>query len=708
MVMVRKHLIIGAVLAVVAITFVVVYNTTPQYDAHSLVILDQRQNKIVDVNSVLSGLTTDDPTTIENQLEILRSRNLMLRVIDKLGLEKRPPLPPSPPSPLSHLRAAIDPRNWRDEPVVSKTLAELKADRRESLISQLLGGETVTSLGRSSTLEISYRSSDPHEAAERANAIADAYVEDQLAAKFQATQKTSQWLADRLQELSTQMQTVDVQVQQYKAEHNITESSTGGSVLDQQLAQLNGQLVTARSDLAEAQAKYAQAKQLQASGKAQDIAQIFQSGMISQLRSQQAELLRQKAQFLTTFGPKHPKMLDLESQLKDIDVKLNDEVNRVIATVANDVTVASAHVQSLQSSLAAVEQQEGQQRKDGVQLTELQARSASAHQLYNDFLSKFKETQSQETIQTPDSRVISRATIPSVPATPNKTRDLEIAVAGGLILGFLLAMGAERLDGGIQTVPQLEHLINLSVLSTLPELSKRRRNSSAAADYVVDKPLSAFAEGVRGLQMGILHSNVDKRPKVILVTSSVPDEGKTTVALTLARISARGNKRVLLIDCDLRRPSIAKAINAKIQTNGLLNVLSGEVSLDDALVQDPRSAVQCLLSLRVPSNPADVLGSTAMERLINRVRAEFDFVIIDSAPLLPVNDTKNLADLIDTIAFVVRWEKTRRQAIVDAARQLTDISANVAGAVIARADIKRYRYYTYGQKYSAYNKYYNE
>ena len=708
MVMVRQRLIIGTVLAVVALTMVAVYNTTPQYDARSLVLLDQRQNKVVDVDAVVSGLE-NDPTSIENQLEILRSRNLMLHVITKLGLEnKAAQTPPKPPSLYSQVLHNANPLTWLQKPPPPQTASQLKGERRENLINELLGSETVTSIGRSSALQITYRSSDPKEAADIANAIADAYVEDQLTAKFEATQKTSQWLADRLQELSAQMQSVDVAVQEYKAANNITETPGGGSVLDQQLGQLDAQLVTARSDLAEAQAKYAQARQLQASGKAEDIAQIFQSGMIAQLRSQQAELLRQKAQYLTTFGPLHPKMLDLESQLKDIDVKINGEVNRVVATVANDVAIANAHVQSLQASLAQLESQTSQESKAEVKLTELQARSTSAHQLYEAFLAKFKETQGQEGIQTPDSRVISRAVVPHVPSVPNKTRAVEIAIAGGLLLGLLLAMGAERLDGGVQTVQQLENLISLPVLSTVPELAGVGRAAKQVADRVVEKPLSAFAEAMRGLQMAILHSNVDHRPKAILVTSSVPDEGKTTVALSLARVSARVNKKVLLIDCDLRRPSIAKLLGIEPKTNGLLNVLSGEKTLEESLIPDPRSSVQCLLSLRVPSNPADVLGSAAMERLLNRLKQDWDFIILDSAPLLPVNDTKILTDLVDTVAFVVRWEKTRRQAIADAARMLADLSAPVAGAVITRTDIRRYRYYSYGHNYYAYNKYYND
>ena len=744
---VRQRLIIGTALAVIAITLIVVFTTTPLYDAKAFVLLDQRQNKVVDVDAVLSGLATD-PTSVENQLQILRSRSLMSHVIDKLKLDQQVVTINTQGSPsqakgatpdlisyinplnwfgtpattnnadqspiafrgaLSDVFHYFNPVNWFRAPAVTNNLERLKAERREGLINGLLGAETVTILGRSSAIQITYRSSDPQKAADTANAIADSYVEDQLNAKFDATQKTSQWLADRLQQMSTQMQGADAAVQEYKAEKNINQTATGGSVLDQQLAQLNAQLITARSDLAVAQANYSQVRQLQANGQAEEVAQVFQSGMIQQLSTQQAELLRQKAQYLTMYGPRHPKMLDIESQLRDVASKINEEVKRVVETVANNVAVANAHAQSLAASLENLESKNRVQSNDEIKLTQLQAQSTSAHQLYDAFLGKFKETQGQEDIQTPDSRIISSAIVPTTPAVPDKTRAAELAVAGGLLLGFLFALLAERLDGGVRTADQVERLIGLPVLSTLPELTGSAKSNKQAADRVLDKPMSSFAEAFRGLQIGIKLSNVDRPPKVILVTSSMPDEGKTTVALSLARIAARGDQKVLLIDCDLRRPSVADALGLATEANSLVDVLSGVAPFKVRLLQDPRSTVQCLLTSRIKGNPPDLLGSEAMVQLLAGVKAAFDLVIIDSAPLLPVNDTKTLARLVDTVAFVVRWEKTPRAAIANAARILMDLGAPVAGIVMARADSKRYHYYNYGYhsyNYDSYHKYY--
>ncbi len=708
MVQVRKYVILGTALAIVVAAAIYVFRMTPLYDASAYVMLDQRQNKVVDVDAVLSGLPTD-PTSLENQLQILRSRSLMSHVVDKLRLDDGRLSQPAAFDLTASILYYLNPSHWFEAPPATKTKDELAQERRNGIINGLLGSETVTGIGRSSAMQITFRSADPEKSAAYANAIADAYVEDQLNAKFEATQKASQWLADRLQQLQNQMQAADAAVQQYMAENNITETSAGGSMIDQQMGQLNSQLVTARAALAEAQARYSRVRALQASGQAEDVAQVFQSGMIGQLRQQQADLLRQKAQLLTVFGPRHPKMLDVESQLRNVDAKIAEEVKRVVETVANEVAVASAQVNSLQASLGQIEGRSSVENKARIKLTELRARSTAVHQLYDAFLGKFKEVQGQEGIQAPDARVISRAVVSGTPAVPNTIRTLEIAAVLGLLAGLAVAYLLERLDTGIRTTAQVETLLGVPVLTTLPELKGVAKSGEQAADRIIDKPLSAFSEAMRGLQMSLTLSNVDRAPKVILITSSVPDEGKTTVALSLARIIARSDKKVVLIDGDLRRPSVANAIQLPPVEHSLTELLSGQTTLDKCLVKDPRSNVMILPTTKVTGNPPDLMASTAMEKMIAALRSTFDAVVIDSAPLLPVNDTKVLARLVDTVVFVVRWEKTERKAVASAARSLADVKAPVAGVVLTRADATRYRYYSYGyNSYYNYNKYYSD
>ena len=719
---VRWPIVFGTALIVTALTALSVYRMTPLYTANALVILDSQQNQRVNSTALASRGEQLDyyyaPSLIENQVQILYSRVLAGRVIDKLQLDKDPKFNPPPPLPDANNKAEdgglailhrIDPRKWiAQQPRVSILTDEQHTkNERDALIDRVLGGLSARSRGRSTAIEISYVDPDPGRAVQIANALADAYVEDQLNSKYDASQKATQWLSERIQTLADQVRNADVAVQQYKAENNLTDTN-GTSVADQQLSALNGQLIVARSELAEQEAKYSRVVELQKAGHAEDISQVVASPLINALRGQETELLKKEADYSSRYGPRHPRMLDLESEKRNLLGKINEEVQRVVETVSNDVVVTRARVKSLETSLAQATGRSTGDNRARIRLKELEANAASNHAMHDAFLGRFKESQGQEGIQAPDSRIISPAVMPGGPSAPNTRMAMELAGGAGLILGFLLALLVERLDSGFRTTSQIEKTLGLPVLATIPEIAWGGKSAQSATDRVVDKPMSSFAEAIRGLQMGLLLSNVDKPPKVVLVTSAVPGEGKTTVAVSLARLAARSGKKVIVIDCDLRRPATAKALGINKYDKGLVEVLTGEKSLDQCLEKDPRSSMHILPVKLKTGNPPDLLGSNAMEKLINGLKASYDLVVIDSAPLLPVHDTRILARLVDAALFVVRWEKTPRDAAKNATRILADSHAPVTGIVLTRANAKRFRYYSYGyQSYYSYNKYYS-
>ena len=704
----RHRIILGTALIVVALTTIALFRLTPLFTGNALVMLDQRQNKVADVDAILSGLPTD-PTSIENQVQILRSRSLMSRVIDKLGLLSDPEFGDAKPSPVAQVLGALDPLVWFGGGVSTKTDQQKAQDQRDWVIDRMLTRLTVASQGRSSAILVSFESDDAQKAQQVTNEIAEAYVEDQLNAKFEATQKVTQWMAGRIGQLARQVQIADAAVQSYRADHNLNEAANGDSIVDQQLGQLNAQLVTAKSDLAEQEAKYSRVVEMSRSGHADAVSQVVDSPLIAQMRGQENELLRQEADLSSKYGPRHPKMLDLESQKRNLIEKIAEEVQRVVQTVGNDVAVARARVSSLQGSLNELEGQSTVQNKDRVKLRELEASATSSRSLYEAFLGRLKETQGQEGIQTPDARIVSRSEAPTNPSFPNKVFAYGVALPGGLLLGFLFAMLAERLDAGFRTTQQVERVLNVPVLSTLPEIPNLSKTKASAADRIIEKPMSSFAEAIRGLQLGLSLSNLDHKPKVILITSSVPDEGKTTVAISLARLAARMGQKVALIDADLRRPSIARSLNLENAQYGLVEALSGAAPIERCFQKDPRSTVNVLATMQKAKSPPDILGSVAMERMVKGLKGAFDLVVIDSAPLLPVNDTKVLSRVADAVLFVVRWEKTPRDAAIVAVRSLADSRATIAGVVLARADVDRYKYYAYGyQDYYAYNKYYSD
>ena len=737
---VRVHhkLILGTTAIVLALVTIIVLQLTPLYTATSVVMLDQRKNSVEDTAAVLSGLPSDQ-ATIQNQVQILTSLELAGRVVEKLKLDQDPEFNPKAGG--SIFKTALEFVGWmvdklkldkdhKSKPTSNDLESTLKninpltwlaADskiqaeaqgidfERGAIVRRFLDSLTVSPIGLSTAMKVSFQSKDADKAARIANTIANAYVEDQLEAKFDATQKATQWLSGRISDLSRQAQLADAAVQQYKAEHNISVGVNGVSVLDQQIADINRQLIVAKMDLAEKQASYGRLYSLSKAGLATNAPQVVASPLIGALRAQDTELTRQIADLSSKYGPRHPKMLDLQAQKANLDSKIAEEVQRVVESGKNEVGVAQAHVASLQQSLQQIEEQGAGQNKAEVELTALQSAATSARTMYEAFLGRLNQTQGQEGIQTPDARIISKAEVPQSPSFPKKTLAIGIAIPAGLILGLMLAFMAERLDSGFKTSSQLERLLGVPVLSTIPEITRFGMALANAADLVIDKPMSSFAESIRGLQVGLMLSNVDKPPKVILVTSSVPGEGKTTLAVSLARIAARGGTKTIVVDGDLRRPTVAKAFGGEKAKVGLIEVLTGNTPAGTRLGKDPRSDVVILPCLQTPASPADVLASEAMQELVANLRKEYDLVIIDSAPMLPINDTKILSRLVDAVLFVVRWEKTPRDAAVDAMRALADVHAPVAGVALARADYKRFRYYSYGYaKYYKYSKYYND
>lgn len=724
----RARVILSAAAAILILTALVDFSLTPLYRGTAIVMIDERQDKVVNVEEVLSGLPTDQ-ASILNQLQILQSRELAWRVITKLGLEHDDEFNKSLTKSWFSYISWINPLTWLPSSEVALSEQEKQQKLRDAITNQFEHKLSVSQLQLSTALQVEYESRDPAKAAEIANAVADAYVEDQLNAKFEATLKATQWLAGRLGQLSEQARKAQDAVEKYKMDNHITEV-TGAmgsgtiSVLDQQIGALNTQLVQAHTDVAQAEANLARVRSLVSSGHAKEVTQVVGSTLITQLIQQQATLIQQEALMSTRYGPKDPKMIDLQAEKHDLDAKVQEEIDHVVGTAENDVAVARARESSLQDSLNRLESQSGVQGEARVKLRELEANAASSQALYDTFVARSKETQQQEGLQIPDARIISRSAIPTSPSFPNNLLVFGIAIAASLFTGFVVAFLLERLDHGFRTSSRAEAVLGLPVLATLPDVvpggagdrkgGKSRSSDNggsaggSAADLVVERPLSSYSEAVRGLQLGITLSNVDNAPKIVLVTSALPGEGKTTTTLSLARHVSQTGQSVVLIDCDLRRPNVKTVANLGDVQHDLIDLLKGDLTIEQVLVKDPKSAVMILPTAQHVKNAPDLIESQALAKVIRELSTKFDLVIIDSAPILPVTDTRILTRLADAVLFVVRWEKTRRDAAADALKSLRDIHAPVAGVALTRADARRFHYYSFGYSgyYYSYAKYY--
>lgn len=696
------RIIVGTALTIFAITLAVLWLLPPLYSATAVVMLDQRRNNIEDVSAVLSGLPTD-PASVQNQVEILTSRKLVGRVVDKLHLREDPEFNPDLQS--GFFPATFNPAKWFSG---SKTNADIQ---RNEVIDKVLKQLTVDPVGVSTAIDVTFDAEERGKAPRIANAIADAYVEDQLNAKFEATQKATQWLADRIQELSQKSQAADAAVQQYKAENNLSETAKGGSLVEQQMADISKQLVDANSDLAQKQAAYGRVAALARAGHAADISQVVASPLIAQLRSQETELIRQEAELSSKYGPNHPKMLDLESQKANVQSKIAEEVHRIVETVASDVAIAQAHVNSLQGDLRQLERRSVVENKSKVRLAALESNAASTRSMYQAMTGKLNETQGQTGIQSPDARVISPAEPPVRASFPRPALTMVIAAPAGLVLGLLFAFMSEWLNAGFRTRAEVEAALALPVLATVPEVKiggDTVSQARAIAERIIDRPMSTFAESIRGLQLALTLSNTDKKPKIVVITSSMPGEGKTVLTVSLGRRAAVSGLKTLIIDSDFRKPMLLDIIGGKAEF-GIVDVLAGSRKFDQCIVKDVRSDAQILPCLRAPPNALDLLSSRAMHLLIESVHKMYDLVLIDSPPILPVNDAKTVSKLADAVLFVVLWNKTPRDAVINAVKGLANVQAPIAGVALSRADQRQFQYYSYGiQNYDSFSRYYRD
>ncbi len=441
----RRALMRNVALAtVVAATVVVLMLLPTMYTTSASVMLDPRKNNVADLSSVLSQLPTD-PASLQNQIQILTSRDLATHVIAKLHLYDDPEFNTAlNHSATANFLAAIDPRNW----IRSATTPD-ENSARDKIVDTFLKNVSVSAEGLSTTLTVTFSSRDPAKAASIANMLVDTYIEDQIAANRNVGGKTTAWLVNRTQELAQQLQTQEAAVQRYKADHNLNETADGTSFADQQITAISNQLVLAKADLAEKQATSDRVQALMKAGDTADVSQILASPLIVQLRTQQGALIAQESDLNTKYGPRHPKMVAMETQKKDLQDKISTEVNRLAGSISNDVVVARAQVGSLQGSLAQAEKQAGTQNLVRVNLRALQSNAQSTRTMYEAFVTRLRETQDQDVIQTPDARVISRAPVPSAPSSPKRTLIFIASIPAGLMLGLLAALLAERLSGPV-------------------------------------------------------------------------------------------------------------------------------------------------------------------------------------------------------------------------------------------------------------------
>ncbi|MFO1037172.1 MAG: polysaccharide biosynthesis tyrosine autokinase [Geminicoccaceae bacterium] len=720
----RRRWLIAAITAIGTLAAAAVGSRiTTAYTAKATIMVDPRTTNVINTQAVLSGLPADSQT-MATTIALMQSRGFVEKVMTDLKLFDDPEfnlalLPPDQQSPLDLSKItdsvlALLPNEWliatglakETEPVLESDAPRLA---RERAISRFSSSATYGVAGTSYLIDINFTSQDRDKAAVIATRIADLFVDDQRKQMSGATTKASTWLDQRVAEMKQEVAKSEADVERYRAEHNLISSAGDGPTLnDQQLGDMNGSLIQAKGDLSAAQAKLRLVRDLRSQGKAVDsIAEVVSSPVIVNLRSQETELLRQEAELRTLYGEKHPRMVWLQNEKDQLQGKIRAEIDRITQVLDNDVRVASARVATIQGQLDGLSTRNSKDKEAAIHLHELERVAQSNQELYAQLLQRLQETKQQEGLIDPDVRVVNVAAPPTSPSTPGTKL---IAAAGFTIsamLASLLALLLEGLDRGLRSAREVEHTLGLPTIGLVPHLDRLKRNQKPH-QYLLEKPLSAYAEAIRSILTALKLSSPTDPPKVVLFTSSLPEEGKTTMAVSLAALVARSQKRVLLIDLDLRHPSVHRALGWQV-SSGIVEYVSGERSLEEVIHNDLESGIHFLPVKMQTTTPTELIESDRMKDLLKRCREMYDLIILDTPPVASVTDSKVAATLADRVVFVVQWGKTIESAAKDSVQALRDAGVDPAGAVLSQIDLRKHAQYGYGdigQYYTRSSRYY--
>jgi capsular exopolysaccharide synthesis family protein len=711
----RRHLrLFAAIVAVVFVAAIVLtLRATPLYTATANVMLDLRKEQVVDTQAVLSGLPAD-AAVVDTEVEVLKSRQLAERVVEYLKLEQDPEFNGAlqKPSGLGAVIAGVKGLLSGASPDGARArLSDVERQKaHERVVDAVISRLNVKRAGLTYVINVGFTSENPSKAARIANTFADRYLLEQLEAKFDATQQANRWLNERLGQLRVQVQQAEAAVEQYKIANNLM-SSSQGTLTEQEISSYNQQVAQARAAQAEADARLRTARAQLASGSnGEDVGEALGSQVIQQLRAQRATVSGRVADLEGRYGPRHPEMLKARRELTDIDAQIQAETRRIISNLEAQAQVARQRTGVLAGTLNSAQGALASNNRASVRLRELERNAEAVRTLYESFLGRFKETSTQEGIEQSDARVVSRAKIPTKQSSPKVLLNIALGLVLALGAGLAGVVLSEMLNQGLMTAEDVERRLDMPHLGSVPHLaSVTDEKGIIPVDFVVDKPLSSFTEAFRALRTSILYARLGEQAQIVVVTSALPDEGKTTTAVALGRSAAQAGDRVCIVDCDLRRRNVNRVLAVE-PTRGLLDVLSGQAKLEDVLLLDQRSGAYVLPLAKSTFTPKDVFGSAAMDRLLQLLRERFDLVIMDTAPTLAVSDTRILAGKVDAVLFLTRWRKTPQKAVEAALKTLTTAGAHVAGVALTQVDMKEQARYGYGDPgyyYAEYKKYYS-
>lgn len=738
--LISRHvaLLVTVVLVCVLLGGVIMLTTPARFTATGLLIIDTKKVQTIQQQAPLGTESPLDTGTVDSQVEILQSETIALNVIKQLRLTELDefvgPGGGIPGAILGSIRSLLSDGPRSDFELTRKALE--KFQKRLS----------VKRLGLSYVIQIDYQSEDPERAAKIANAVAEAYINDQLESKYQASRRAAIWLQDRLKDLRGQASAAERAVVQYKAENNIVD--TGGRLLnEQQLAEINSALTIVRAQKAEAQARLDRINGILQKDKGDGtiitevgaVADSLHNDVITRLRQQYLDLANREADWSNRYGPQHLAVKNLRDQMREIRRSIGDELKRIAETYKSDLEIASSKEDSTQKTLDQTVKASNDTSQAQIALRELESNAQSYRALADNFLQLYMVSVQQQSFPITEARLITQATPPLKPSYPNMLVVMPGSLVGGIALAFGLAVFRDMSDRAFRTASRVQRELGLDCIAVLPKLSFEGAKSSrgvrgvvaralgkhpadgamvrsppprpagrpprederlAGIDrplvfrpspmrYVMEEPFSRFAEGLRAIKLAADLHGSSRTNNVLGITSALPNEGKSSTAASLARVIAHGGTRTLLIDGDLRNPSLTKQLTPGAKA-GLVDVISGEVALQDALWTDPETGLDFLpvvIDQWLPHSHEIMLWQST-EKLFASLRASYDRIIVDLPPMAPIVDVRATNRLVDSYLLVVEWGKTKIDVVQMALNDAPNVTERTIGCVLNKANMK--------------------
>ncbi len=711
----RFWLISLGFLATFLLVAYVTFTQTPLYKATTTVQLDTSQRNVIDISSVLGGIAANT-AEIDTEVLVMGSKSLMTRVASKEKLIEDPEfnwtLREKKSSVFDGIKSGVLGMLGKDasksDPFADMSDIERQRTIEESVVTALIKKASIKRVGTTYLLTAAVTSENPETAARLADAIADQYRVNQMDQKLEATRRATSWLNERVEVLAEEVQEKEMAVAIYMADHDMI--TVGGEPeAATELLYLQSQLIQLRVDYQAAQARYDNMQRQMRAGAVDAIPEVLGSQVINDMKSQRAIIRRRLVELESRLADRHPELIAARSESADIDRQIDAEIQRIAGNLRNEVTVARRRMNDVQGNIATVNLSLTKTTSAMIPLNELRRDADTSRELLENFISRSKQTGVQDSLVEPDASILSSSTIPNAPSTPKTVLNLLLGVILGIIFGGSLALLSEMFDSKISSSEDVERKLKSNPIGSVPMIRTQSflgLGSISPADHLIDNPLSAYAESIRYLRAAIAFSDLDSETKVVAVTSSLPDEGKTSLTLSLGRMSAMSGSRTLVIDGDFRRRQLTEAAVLSPEV-GFIEHLFGAGELTDAITKDSKSLLDILPLSRSGHTPHDVFGTRAFDEMMVRLRPMYDLILIDTGPLLLMAEARVVAGKADKAILVVRWRHSTRSAVNQSLKLLHTFKADLLGITLNMVDLTRRRHHRDpGATYKAYRKYY--